>query len=618
LNRTKSHGGSIELCGIFGTTLHKGNAAPLIHQALERLEYRGYDSVGLATIHENKLNVKKDQGSIKNVDSRLNFNEMCGKIGVGHTRWATHGIPSFENAHPHVDCKKNVAIVHNGIIGNFLELKSELERKGHIFNSRTDTEVIPHLIEENLMIGEDFIESVRLVAKKLKGSYSIAAISTLSPELLICVKKESPLVIGIGKNANFCASDVSAFLPLTKKALFLDEDELAIVKSDKIEVMNFRTAKDIQHDISEITWSAEDASKSGYKHFMIKEIHEQPLAVSNALRIQNIYYDLIASKLHKAEHVYLLGCGTSYHACLAASYLFTKLATLQAKPSVSSEFIEQYGHAINEKSVVLAVSQSGETADTLEAVRFAKKKGASIIGITNVMGSSITRLSEVYIGQNSGPEIGVAATKTFTAQLSVLTMLALVLAKEKRSIPTNELEVMKKMLLDVPKAIKKTLSTETKIRKLVQRYKDKSSFCFLGRGINVTTALEARLKLLELSYIPSLAYPAGESKHGFIAVVEKGYPIIFIAPKDGTYDKILGNIMEMKARKASTIGIIQAGDEKLKQLLDDYVEIKDGSMDFLSPLTYIVPLQLFAYWMAVERKYDPDKPRNLAKSVTVE
>ena len=606
------------MCGIFGTILHGGKAAPVIHEALERLEYRGYDSVGLATICDNVLNIKKDRGSIHEVDSQLNFNEMCGKIGIGHTRWATHGIPSFENAHPHMDCKKNVAIVHNGIIGNFLELKSELERKGHIFNSRTDTEVIPHLIEENLMIGEDFIESVRLAAKKLKGSYSIAAISTLSPELLICVKKESPLVIGIGKNANFCASDVSAFLPLTKKALFLDEDELAIVKSDKIEVMNFRTGKDIQHDISEITWSAEDASKSGYKHFMIKEIHEQPLAVSNALRIQNIYYDLIASKLHKAERVYLLGCGTSYHACLAASYLFTKLATLQAKPSVSSEFIEQYGHAINEKSVILAVSQSGETADTLEAVRFAKKMGASIIGITNVMGSSITRLSEVYIGQNSGPEIGVAATKTFTAQLSVLTMLALVLAKEKGSIPTNELEVMKKMLLDVPKAMKKTLSTETKIRELVQRYKNKSSFCFLGRGINVTTALEARLKLLELSYIPSLAYPAGESKHGFIAVVEKGYPIIFIAPKDGTYDKILGNIMEMKARKASTIGIIQAGDEKLKQLLDDYVEIKDGSMDFLSPLTYIVPLQLFAYWMAVERKYDPDKPRNLAKSVTVE
>ncbi len=616
-NRTKSHGGSIELCGIFGTTLHKGKAAPVIHQALERLEYRGYDSVGLATIHDNKLSIKKDQGSIKDVDSQLNFDEMCGKIGVGHTRWATHGIPSFENAHPHMDCKKNVAIVHNGIIGNFIELKSELERKGHIFNSRTDTEVIPHLIEENMM-DEDFIEAVRLAARKLEGSYSLAAISTHSPELLICVKKESPLVIGIGKNANFCASDVSAFLPLTKKALFLDEDELAVVKSDKIEVMNFRTGQDIQHDISEITWSTEDASKSGYKHFMIKEIHEQPLAISNALRIQNIYYDLIASKMHKAEQVYVIGCGTSYHACLAASYLFSKLAMLQAKPIVSSEFIEQYGHAINKKSVVLAVSQSGETADTLDALRFAKKMGASIFGITNVMGSSITRLSEVYIGQNSGPEIGVAATKTFTAQLSVLTMLAVILAEKKGSISNNELEIMKKMLLDVPKVMKKTLSTEVKIKKLVKRYKDKSSFCFLGRGINVTTALEARLKLLELSYIPSLAYPAGESKHGFIAVVEEGYPIIFIAPKDGTYDKILGNIMEMKARKASTIGIIQAGDEKLKQLLDDYIEIKDGSMNFLSPLIYIVPLQLFAYWMAVERKCDPDKPRNLAKSVTVE
>jgi glucosamine--fructose-6-phosphate aminotransferase (isomerizing) len=606
------------MCGIFGTILHDGNAAPVIHDALERLEYRGYDSVGLATICNNVLNVKKDRGSIREVDSRLNFDEMCGKIGIGHTRWATHGIPSFENAHPILDCRKNIALVHNGIIENFLELKSELERKGHfLFRTRTDTEVIPHLIEENMLNGEDFIESVRLAAKKLKGSYSIAAMSTVSPELLVCVKKESPLVIGIGKNSNYCASDVSAFLPLTKKAIFLDEDELAVVTSNNIKIMNFKTAQDIQHDISEITWNADDASKSGYKHFMIKEIYEQPLSISNALRIQNIYYDLIASKLIKAEKVYLLGCGTSYHACLAASYLFTRLAMLQAKPVVSSEFIDQYGHAINEKSVILAVSQSGETADTLEAVRFAKKMNASIIGITNVMGSSITRLSEVYIGQNSGPEIGVAATKTFTAQLSVLTMLALVIAEKNGSIQTQEIEIMKKMLLDVPKAMKKALSTETKIKELVKRYKDKSSFCFLGRGINVTTALEARLKLLELSYIPSLAYPAGESKHGFIAVVEKGYPIIFIAPKDGTYDKIIGNIMEMKARKASTIGVIQADDEKLKKLLDDYIEIKDRTMDFLSPLIYVVPLQLFAYWMAVERKNNPDKPRNLAKSVTV-
>jgi glucosamine--fructose-6-phosphate aminotransferase (isomerizing) len=611
-------GGQSEMCGIFGTVLHDGKAALMIHEALERLEYRGYDSVGLATICNNELNIKKDRGSIHEVDSRLNFDEMCGQIGVGHTRWATHGIPSFENAHPHVDCKKNVAIVHNGIIENFLELKSELERKGHTFNSRTDTEVIPHLIEENMMNGDDFTESVRLAARKLEGSYSIVAISTISPELLICVKKESPLVIGLGNNANFCSSDVSAFLPLTKKALFLDEDELAVLQSNKIKIINFRTAQEVKHEISEITWNAEAASKSGYKHFMIKEIHEQPLAISNALRIQNIYYDLIASKLNKAEQVYLLGCGTSYHACLAASYLLAKLAMLQTKPVVSSEFIEQYGHTINDKSVVLAVSQSGETADTLEALRYSKKMGASIIGITNVMGSSITRLSEVYIGQNSGPEIGVAATKTFTAQLSVLTMLALVLAEKKASIPSNELEVMKKMLLEIPKAINKTLSTNIKIQKLAKRYKDKKSFCFLGRGINVTTALEARLKLLELSYIPSLAYPAGESKHGFIAVVEKGYPIIFIAPKDDTYDKILGNIMEMKARKATTIGIIEAGDEKLKQLLDDYVEIEDVSMNFLSPLLYVVPLQLFAYWMAVERNCDPDKPRNLAKSVTVE
>jgi glucosamine--fructose-6-phosphate aminotransferase (isomerizing) len=350
---------------------------------------------------------------------------------------------------------------------------------------------------------------------------------------------------------------------------------------------------------------------------MIKEIHEQPLAIRNVLRIQSIYYDLIASKLDNAKKIFLIACGTSYHSCLAASYLFTRLARLNSQPVIASEFIEQYGQDIDEDTVVLAVSQSGETTDSLEAVRFAKSKGSYVIGVTNVMGSTLTRLSEVYIGQNSGPEVGVAATKTFTAQVSVLTRLALALAEKRRTLPADELKKLKEDLLRIPEAIEKTLLTESRIRELARKYKDKQSFCFLARGVNVTTALEARLKLLELSYLPSLAYPAGESKHGFIAVVEQGYPVVFIAPKDETHHKIVGNIMEMKARKASAIGVIEEGDEKLKGILDDSIEMPVGS-NLLTPLTYIIPMQLFAYWVAVEKGLDPDKPRNLAKSVTVE
>jgi glucosamine--fructose-6-phosphate aminotransferase (isomerizing) len=606
------------LCGIFGAILNTGRVAPIIHEALERLEYRGYDSVGLATISKRGLEIKKDRGSIKEVDLKLRLDDMDGSAGIGHTRWATHGAPSMENAHPHLSCKSDVAVVHNGIIENFLELRKQLEKKGHVFRSRTDTEVIPHLVEEYLSGGEDFVESVRLAARQLDGSYAIAAISTSKPDSIVCVKKESPLVLGLNSSSVYCASDVSAFLPLTRKAIALEEDDLAVLETGQARVINFRTGQELKRSVLEITWSPEDATKGGYRHFMLKEINEQPSAIRNVLRIQPIYCDLIASKLDKARQVFLLGCGTSYHACLAASYLFTRLAGLQTQPVIASEFIEQYGHSIGEGSTILAVSQSGETADTLESVRFAKGKGASIIGITNVMGSTITRLSEVYIGQNSGPEVGVAATKTFTSQVSILARLALVLAEKRNAISVDDLTRLRDDLLQIPVAMESALLTEAKVRELAHKYSERPSFCFLGRGISVTTALEARLKLLELSYLPSLAYPAGESKHGFIAVVDRDYPIVFIAPKDETYNKIIGNVMEMKARNASTIGVIDAGDEKLKELLDDYIEIPAPVQSLLTPLVYVIPMQLFAYWMAVERGCNPDRPRNLAKSVTVE
>jgi glucosamine--fructose-6-phosphate aminotransferase (isomerizing) len=606
------------LCGIFGAVLKEDRAAPIIHSALKRLEYRGYDSVGITTVSNKGLEIKKDRGSIEEVNLKLQLDEMDGGVGVGHTRWATHGIPSMENAHPHHSCKFDVAVVHNGIIENFLELRKELEGRNHLFRSRTDTEVIPHLVEEYLADGEDFVEAVRLATKRLEGSYAIAAISTAQPNVIVCVKKESPLVIGLGSSAKYCASDVSAFLPLTRKAIVLEEEDLAVLESDRVRLTNLKTGQELEREVLEITWSAEDATKAGYRHFMIKEIHEQPSAMRNVLRIQPIYYGLMASKIDKAKEVFLLACGTSYHACLAASYLFTKLAGLHTQPVIASEFTEQYGHTVDEHTVILAVSQSGETADTLEAVRAAKKMGASVLGITNVMGSTLTRLSEVYIGQNSGPEVGVAATKTFTSQVSVLTNLALVLAEKRKSLSEKELTKLNRSLRDVPTAMEKALLTEPRVRELVKKYKDRSSFCFLARGINVTTALESRLKLLELSYIPSLSYPAGESKHGFIAVVEPQYPIIFIAPKDETHHKIVGNIMEMRARNASVLGVIEEDDDKLKEILDDAIEIPVSIASLLTPLVYVIPLQLFAYWMAVERGCDPDKPRNLAKSVTVE
>ncbi|MEM2942975.1 MAG: glutamine--fructose-6-phosphate transaminase (isomerizing) [Candidatus Bathyarchaeia archaeon] len=614
----KRRSGVEVLCGIFGITLQEGDAAPIICQALERLEYRGYDSVGLATVSRTRLEVRKAPGSIRDVKSRLHLDEMAGSIGVGHTRWATHGMPSVENAHPHTSCRGDVAVVHNGIVENFLELRRELEGRGHSFRSRTDTEVIPHLVEEYLNDGEDFAESVRLAARQLEGSYAVAAISTAEPTSIVCVRKESPLVIGLGDSSNYCASDVSAFLPLTRRAVFLEEDDLAVLKSGQVQLMNFKTGQILERDVVDVTWSMEDATRGGYRHFMLKEIHEQPYAMRNVLRIQRIYYDLMASKLDKAEQIYLLACGTSYHACLAASYFFTSLAKIKAQPVIASQFIEQYGHTLDERSAVLAVSQSGETADTLEAVRFAKGVKTSVFGITNVMGSTLTRLSEVYIGQNSGPEIGVAATKTFTSQLSVLARLAQVLAEKRRAVADEKIAEVKDGLLGIPAAMEQVLSVEPRVRELAHRYRDRSSFCFLARGINVTTALEARLKLLELSYIPSLAYPAGESKHGFIAVVEPGYPVIFVAPRDTTRQKTIGSIMEMKARGASTIGVIESGDEELRALLDDCVEVPVHVADLLTPLIYVIPLQLFAYWMAVERGCDPDRPRNLAKSVTVE
>lgn len=606
------------MCGIFGCVLKNGDVAPIIHAALKRLEYRGYDSVGEVTIHDDKLFIKKDQGKIDEVHAIHNLDDLPGRIGIGHTRWATHGAPTEVNAHPHTDCNEQIAVIHNGIIENFSSLKKELEEHGHTFRSKTDTEIISHLIEERLNEGLTFVEAVRSAVERLDGSYAIAAVSLKEPDKIICARKESPLVVGVAENAVYCASDIPAFLPLTNTAVIVEDGELVVLSDKGYEIRKLADGSLVSRKPEVIDWSPEMAEKKGYPHFMLKEIHEQPLCLRNTLRLQEQYLGLMTTFLDRAGEVFLVACGTSYHACLAASYMFSKLAMLATHPIIASEFVEQHGRAINIDSVLLAVSQSGETADTLGAVECARQRAATVLGLTNVIGSTLTRVARAYVCQQSGPEIGVAATKTFTSQLSVLSQLALRLAKKRGKVSHVEIEQLEEKLEQIPDIVEKVIETqEEKIKQLAKKYRDKQCFFFLGRGVSSASALEGRLKLLEIAYAPALAFPAGESKHGPISLIEPGFPVIFVCPKDDTRKTIVGNIMEMKARGASIIAVVEEGDEEVKGLADDYIEIPRGMPEVLSPIPYVIPQQLFAYYMAVERNCDPDQPRNLAKSVTV-
>jgi len=606
------------MCGIFGCVSKDKKVAPLIHAALKRLEYRGYDSVGEATLYEGKIYMKKDQGKIDDVHRIHNLDDLPGSIGLGHTRWATHGAPYQANAHPHTDCEGKIAVVHNGIIENFSELKMELENRGHKFKSKTDTEVIPHLIEENMKNGLTLVKAVHETVKRLDGSYAIAVISSLEPDKIICARRESPLVLGVSEDATYCASDIPAFLPLTNKTVILENGELAILKADEYEIWRIADWKQIQREPEVIKWTSEMAEKQGYPHFMLKEIYEQPICLRNTLRLQDLYLDLMATFLDRAGEVFLVAAGTSYHACLAASYMFSDLAFLATHPVIASEFIEQEGMAININSTILAVSQSGETADTLAAVEYARNRAATILGLTNVVGSTLTRISRVYIVQQSGPEIGVAATKTFTSQLSVLAQLALRAAKIRGKIGHQQIEELEEKISQIPEIVERTIQrNDERAQRIAKKLKDKPVFFFLGRGISSATALEGRLKLMEIAYIPSIAYPAGESKHGPISLIEPGFPVVFVCPRDGTHKTIIGNIMEMKARGAFIISVIEEGDEEIKNLSDEYFEVAGSLPEALSPIAFVVPLQLLAYYMAIERGCNPDKPRNLAKSVTV-
>jgi len=575
--------------------------------------------VGEATISEGKLYVKKDHGKIDEVHASYNLDDLPGRIGLGHIRWATHGAPTQVNAHPHVDCENQVAVVQNGIIENYAEIKQELENSGHIFKSKTDTEVFTHLVEEKLKKGLSFVEAIRETMNRLEGSFSVAIVWVKDYDKIFCAQKENPLTIGLGESATYCSSDIPTFLPMTKKAVRIESGEVGILSEKGYEIRRLADWSQVSREPKIIDWVLETAEKGGYPHFMLKEIHDQPSTLRATIRLQEEYMDLMATFLDKANELLLVACGTSYHACLAASYMFSKMAFLSTRPVFASEFVPQIGKTVSYNSTILALSQSGETTDTLAAVDYARFQAATILGLTNVVGSTLTRVSRVYICPQSGPEIGVAATKTFTAQLSVLAQLALKLAEKRGKLSYQEMKNYRMKLKQIPDVVERVIRTqEDKVKKIAKKYRDKPYFFFFGRGMASAIALEGTLKLMETNYLPAMNITTPEAEQGFINnMIQSGAPTIFICPRDDTRKKIVDDIKEVKAQGASIIAVIEEGDEEIKALADDYVEVVKDVPELLYPIQCIVPLQLFAYYMAVERGLDPDRPRNLTKAVTV-
>jgi len=602
------------VCGIIG---YIGNrpACEVIVKGLKRLEYRGYDSAGIVTEEGGELFIRKGAGKIDELTEKLGFLKMPGRRGIGHTRWATHGVPSDVNAHPHTDCTGKIALVHNGIIENFAELKEELLKRGHRFESDTDTEVIVHLIEEELESTESFEEAMRRALLKLKGSFALGIIYTGEPDRLYFVRNESPLVLGIGEGENFAASDVPAFLEYTNKAIFLDDGEYAILTKDSYVVKNLDTGEIVEKPVHEIEWTLEMAEKAGFPHFMLKEIYEQPGAIRDAIHGNADVIRAVAEEIAKYEKIFIVAMGTSYHAGLVGKYLFQRLARKVPIVEDASEFRYEFEDLIDENTLVIAITQSGETADTLAAMKLAKKKGAKVLAIVNVVGSMATRIADLTLYTHAGPEIGVAATKTYTTQLTVLTMLAVELARVLGTVDEDYLNELENGLKSVPEMVESVLKYDGGLRELAESLAEKSDFFYIGRGISVPTALEGALKLKEISYIHAEGLSAGELKHGPLALLEDGVPVVAIAPSGRTLDKMVGNIEESRARGAF---IITLGDnEELKRVSNAFIEMPEVD-ELLSPIVYVVPLQLIAYHLAVLRGNDPDKPRNLAKSVTVE
>jgi glucosamine--fructose-6-phosphate aminotransferase (isomerizing) len=603
----------IGLCGIIGY-IGKKRAAPLLLEGLKRLEYRGYDSAGIATIAD-ELSLKKDQGKIDDIHKALNLSGMSGTLGIGHTRWATHGEPSQANAHPHVDQDNRVAVVHNGIIENYEELRQSLVEKGYKFDSETDTEVVPQLISHYMREGSGLEEAVKRAVGQLEGSYALAIVAVSEPDKLVLVRKESPLIIGVGDNELFVASDIPAILPHTKRVLIMEDGEMAILTPSGVTIKRVDSGEAVEKKPMEITWSAEMAEKRGYPHFMLKEIHEQPDAIRNTLRAPHDKITELGDMLLGAKHIYLIACGTSYHAALVGKYALAKLAGLSTEVVISSEFQESC--IPDEGTVILAITQSGETADTLKAVRVAKDGGARIACLTNVVGSSITRESELTCFTYAGPEIGVASTKTFTSQVVFLLQLTLTLAERQKSAP-RELAELKAQLKKAPEVAKETIEkVKPQIKDLAKRYRDVPNAYFIGRGIGFPIVKEASLKLKEIAYVHSGAYPAGELKHGPLALVEKGVPVIAAVTPGPARKRMLGNIEEVRARGASVIAVASEGDREVEKHASEIIWIPK-TRELLTPVTYVLPLQLLSYYLGVERGYDPDKPRHLAKSVTVE
>lgn len=606
------------MCGIVGfVSCSGGGVTYVLHRALKALEYRGYDSCGIATIHENRVYFRKDKGKIDDVFVKINPRELPGTLGIAHTRWATHGAPSRKNAHPHLDCTGSIAVVHNGVIENFLQLQKELTSKGHKFESETDTECVAHLIEEFMSNGCGIFEAIKKAVRRLEGPYALAVVSARNPGQLYCVRNESPLVVGLGEDGNYCASDIPAFLFWTNKVIVLHDGELAIIEPESVTIEDINGLK-IEREPVVVSWTADMAAKSGYPHFMLKEIHEQPKALRDTLRFNQQTIDEFADVISQSEHLYIVAAGTSYHAALVSQSMLTQMCEIPSQAVISSEFTWLAGNTLSENDVVIAVSQSGETLDTLRAVRHARSKKSKILAITNVLDSGITREADLVFYTQAGPEIGVAATKTFLVQVATFGRIASKLLERFKIHDPAYVQDFREKLMQTPQALNQVINKlEVKTKELADFLADKSDAFYLGRGVSVATALEGALKLKEISYIHAEGYPAGESKHGPIALIDEDFPVIFIAPNDETRKDILGNIMEMSARGAYIITLGEEGDEELAQVSNQFLSMPQGFSLPFSPLLYVVPPQLIAYYTAVKRGYDPDKPRNLAKSVTV-
>jgi len=608
------------MCGIVGYIGNK-SAVPILIDGLKRLEYRGYDSAGLAILENGSIMIEKTKGKVQELQQLFEESSFSGTAGIAHTRWATHGEPNRKNAHPHLDCNSDIAIVHNGIIENYVALKKYLEDKGHVFKSDTDTEVIAHLIEDDY--NGSLFETLAISLAKVEGTYGLAVISKKEPDKIFAARKGSPLIIGKGKKANYIASDVAAILRYTNEIIYLEDGEVAELTCEDISVKsedNIHVRKKIQ----QISWSLAMIEKDGFEHFMLKEIHEQKTSLLNTLRGRLNYEEGTArldglikyiDYLKKAQRIILTACGTSWHSALIGEYLIEELAGIPVEVEYASEF-RYRSPIINQDDIVFVISQSGETADTLGALHETKRKGGIVLGICNAVGSTIARENNAGVYIHAGPEIGVASTKAFTSQVLVLTMIALMLGRM-RNLPLERGREVVKALREIPDLVGEVLKKDEEIKQIADLLAGHNNALYLGRGYNFPVALEGALKLKEISYVHAEGYPAAEMKHGPIALIDTNMPVIVIATKDAIYEKIMSNIAEIKARQGIIVSIITRGDTKIKELSDNYFEVP-STPNFISPIINTIPLQLLAYYVAVKRGCHVDQPRNLAKSVTVE